>query len=123
MQQDGDTSFEGLDGRDSITLDGGHKEEMGLGEEMLEIVIGNEVVKVDAVANAQIVRHLLERWDHGAFAGQVEPPIDTGGEGSWVALKLGETAEDPIDAFAGFDTADGEDSELFFDETHAGREC
>jgi hypothetical protein len=48
MKQDGDAAREGLDGGDSVTLDGGHDEEMGLVVELLEVPIGDEAGELDS---------------------------------------------------------------------------
>ena len=38
-------------------------------------------MKVNAVADAEVLRHCLKRGDEGATAGEVESPVDAGGEG------------------------------------------
>jgi len=51
MQQDGDSALEGLDGWDAVALHGWHEEEMRGCEEVFEVLVGDEAVKVDAVAD------------------------------------------------------------------------
>ncbi len=122
VQQDGDAALEGLDGGDAVALNGGHEEKMRLREEMLEVLVGDEAVKVDAVADAEVLRHCLKCGDEGAAAGEVESPVDAGGERRFGLFEFGEGADDPVDAFVGFDAADGEHAELLFDGTDGGLE-
>ena len=76
MKQDGDAALERFDGGDAVALNRRHEEEMGCGIELFEIVVGDEAVEVDAVADAECLRHLLKRGNEGAFAGEVETPVD-----------------------------------------------
>ncbi len=72
VEEDGDAALEGLDGGDSVALDGGHEEEMGLIVEGLEFGVGDEAVEVDAVAEAELGGEFAERGKLRAGACNVE---------------------------------------------------
>ena len=55
MEQDRYSALKRFDCGNSVALNGGHEEQMGLREELLEIFVADEAVKVDAVANAEVL--------------------------------------------------------------------
>ena len=112
MQQDGNASLERLDCRDAVALDRGHEEKVSLREHLLQIFVGDEAVKMNAAADAEVLCHLAKRGDERAFASEVETPVDTRGEGSFALFECGQRAKDPVDAFVGFDSTDGEHAEV-----------
>jgi len=57
MEQDRYSALKRFDCGNSVALNGGHEEQVGLREEMLEVVVWDEAVKVDAVANAEVLSH------------------------------------------------------------------
>jgi len=69
-------------------------------------------VKVNAIADAEILSHFLKRRDEAAATCKVKAPVDAGREGSLTSLELGEGADEPIDSLVGFDPADGEHAKL-----------
>jgi hypothetical protein len=108
MKQDGDAAREGLDGGDSVTLDGGHDEEMGLVVELLEVPIGDEAVELDRVAETELRGKFGECGELRASAGEVDTPVCPRAERGSGVLQLGEGVENPVDALIGLDAADRE---------------
>ena len=112
VEKNRDAALEGFDCRDAVALDGGHEKKMGLRKELFQVIVGDEAVEVNAVSEAEIPGHLLKSGDEGTFAGEVELPVDAGGERGFGSFKFCERADHPIDALVGFDAADGEHTEL-----------
>src|SRR5215469_12842008 len=59
MQEDRDAALKRFDCGNAVALNSGHEEEMRRCVELLEILVGDEAVEVDAIADAQILRHPL----------------------------------------------------------------
>ena len=75
VEEDGNASLQGLDGGNSVALDGGHEEEMGLIVEGLELLVWDEAVEVDVAGDAELGGELGERGELRTAAGKVETPV------------------------------------------------
>lgn len=112
VEEDGDAALEAFDSGDAVALDGGHEEEVGGVVELLELLVGDETVKVDAACEAELVGEGLELGKLCAFAREVEAPVDVRGQRDGGMFEGGEGADDPVESLVGFDAGDGEHAEL-----------